>query len=57
MPSLLKIKNDLKLELETRLGHGEVRNSAGQSVASRAESLNLENAPERLNVQLDGFGR
>jgi len=41
----------LELEFETRLAMEELRNRAGQSVATRAESLSLENAASK-----NGFG-
>jgi hypothetical protein len=41
----------LGLEFETRLAMAELRNTAGQSVAARAESLSLENAARK-----NGFG-
>ena len=41
----------LGLELETRLAVAELKNRSGQSVATRAESLSLENAARK-----NGFG-
>jgi hypothetical protein len=42
----------LKLEFETRLAMAELRNRTGPSIATRAESLSLENAARKVRMGL-----